>query len=104
MGFWKEAWQAQKETWRETNTESARSNAKADRLRKEAVKKDKRAEKMSKKHLRGNIRARNAAAIAENLHRQADGLEQPTDRCAQCGQSRSVRNPNCYLYSHREGR
>lgn len=46
--------------------------SKADRLRKQAEKKDERTEKMAKKRLRGNIRARNAAVAAQNLHSQAD--------------------------------
>lgn len=51
-------------------------SVKVDRLRREAEKKDKRAMKMSKKHLLGNMRSRNAATTAENLHNQADRLSQ----------------------------
>jgi hypothetical protein len=50
--------------------------AKVDRLQREAEKKDKRALKMSKKHVLGNMRSRNAATTAENLHNQADRLRQ----------------------------
>ena len=45
---------------------------KASRLHRQADKQAKRAQKMSKKHLRGNWRARNAAAVTDTLRAEAE--------------------------------